>query len=264
MDLLSLVGMVAKRKGDYLDQAERLAKRYKTLEKLEDRMSAEAKVIVKGLRDQQMKFDEYERAMVDKTVTAALASVYLGSGESQAREKMDRSFSGIVGTQLTPLIKFLSETKTYLDNGILKYNDDSVDFAEDYDEIAPWFRPGAFEDWDMDKLLGDDPGSPEQEIEAGDAEATQGSAIGKTWKGVASRVNRYLVTPLYSFFELGRFFTQSQGGNREMRRICRHDLRTCPDCLKYDSMGWQPIGSLPMPGRDCRCFDRCRCSIEYR
>jgi hypothetical protein len=263
MDLLSLVGMVAKRKGDYLDQAERLAKRYKTLEKLEDRMSAEAKVIVKGLRDRQMKFDEYERAMVDKTVTAALASVYLGSGESQPREKMDRSFSGIVGTQLTPLIKFLSETKTYLDNGILKYDDDSVDFAED-DETAPWFRPGAFEDWNVDELLGGDPGSPEEEIEAGDAEATQGSAVGKTWKGVKSRVDRYLVTPLYSFFQLGRFFGENQKGSKEMRRVARHDKRTCPDCVRYDEMGWQPIGSLPMPGKGCRCHDRCRCHIEYR
>jgi hypothetical protein len=38
----------------------------------------------------------------------------------------------------------------------------------------------------------------------------------------------------------------------------------CGDCLDYAARGWQPVGTLPVPGQACRCGSRCRCSIEYR
>jgi hypothetical protein len=38
----------------------------------------------------------------------------------------------------------------------------------------------------------------------------------------------------------------------------------CGDCLDYAASGWQPVGTLPVPGQACRCGSRCRCSIEYR
>lgn len=85
-----------------------------------------------------------------------------------------------------------------------------------------------------------------------------------TWKGVFSRTARYLSSPSYSFFNLGQLLKGQSQGNSQMRRIAREDDRTCPDCSRYASMGWQPLGSLPMPGRQCECFDRCRCSVEYR
>lgn len=85
-----------------------------------------------------------------------------------------------------------------------------------------------------------------------------------TWQGVVSRLKRFLVTPLYRWFNIGRFTDKQQGGSGEMRRVTRRDGRVCPDCTYYQSLGWVPIGSLPMPGIRCRCHDRCRCIVEYR
>jgi hypothetical protein len=85
-----------------------------------------------------------------------------------------------------------------------------------------------------------------------------------TWKGLLGRLKRFRVTPLYRWLETGRFNDKEQGGHREMRRISRRDKRVCPDCRYYDSLGWVPIGSLPMPGVNCQCHDRCRCTFEYR
>jgi hypothetical protein len=257
MDLLSMVGLATRQRETYFKQAEALAKKFPDLGKLEQRMEAEGKVIVKGLRDQQMKFDEYERALVDKTLTSALAAVYLGAGDSQPKQKMERAWPAIVGGMLPPLNVFLKETKDYIDEGVLRYDDDSVDFA-DTDlrgvlSVDREFDPEYPEEW-----LG---ASAEEEA---NIETAKRHAQGKTWPALAGRVLRYIASPAYSFFELGVFMDNEQKGFREMKRIAHHDKRTCPDCKSYDEAGWQPIGALPMPGRGCRCWDRCRCRIEYR
>jgi len=244
-----MVGLATRQRDNYFKQAESLAKKFPDLSSLEKRMATEGKVVVKGLRDQQMKFDEYERAMVDKTIVAALAAVYLGAGDNRPKQKMETSWPLIVGNMLPPLKTFLDETKIYLDNSILKYNDDSVDFAEDGEEDTDVLGPIT------DPLL---------EIDEGISEAEKGRAVGKTWPAVYGRVNRYLSTPLYSFYYLGDFYNKKEQGYKEMRRVPRVDTRTCPDCVTFGERGWQPIGSLPLPGKDCRCWDRCRCHIEYR
>lgn len=252
-----MVGLATRQRETYFKTAEALAKKFPDLGSLEKRMEAEGRVIVKGLRDQQMKFDEYERALVDKTLTSALAAVYLGAGDSQPKQKMERAWPAIVGGMLPPLNVFLQETKDYLDQGVLKYGDDSVDFAdvnlesvlsvdEDYDPEYPW------------QMLNS---SPEEQAAI---ETTKRQAQGKTWPALVGRVFRYVSSPAYSFFELGVFMDREQKGYREMRRVAHHDKRTCPDCISYDRAGWQPLGELPMPGRGCRCWDRCRCRVEYR
>jgi hypothetical protein len=263
MDLLSLVGIATRQRETYFKQAERLAKKFPELSQLEERMSIEAKVIVKGLRDQQMKFDEYERTLVDKTLISALTAVYLGAGESQPKEKMKESFSGIVGNMLPYLSTFMDETIDYIDSGVLKYNDDSVDFAEDPDnnltivssalEANTQLDPDYPAEW-MDT-------SPEEQAAI---ETATKKAQGRTWKSVLNRVVRYIANPAYSFFQLGVFLKEKQQGSKEMRRIAILDGRVCVDCKNYDAAGWQPIGSLPMPGKGCRCCDNCRCRIEYR
>jgi hypothetical protein len=249
MDLLSLVGLATRQRPEYFKQAERLAKKYQSLEKIEERMAAESKAVVRGLRDRQVKFDEYERTLVDKTITAALAAVYLGAGGSRPKEKMEGSWASIVGNMLPPLKGFMDETKIYLDNGILKFGDDSIDFA-DYD-------------YDIEDSFGPDENSDEL-VDDSILEALEKRSIGQTWPAVFGRVKRYISTPLYSFYSLGEFLKNRELGFKEMRRIPRLDKRTCADCIAFGEEGWQPIGSLPMPGKDCRCFDRCRCSIEYR
>lgn len=85
-----------------------------------------------------------------------------------------------------------------------------------------------------------------------------------TWPGLLSRLKRFLVTPLYRWFQTGRFNESENQGFREMRRITRKDRKVCTDCRYYETLGWVPIGSLPMPGVRCQCHDRCRCVIEYR
>jgi hypothetical protein len=264
MDTLSMIGLVTRQRETYFKQAERLAKKFPDLSQLEQRMEAEARVIVKGLRDRQMKFEEYERALIDKTLTSALAALYLGAGDSQPKQKMETAWPSIVGDMLPPLNVFLKETKDYIDEGVLKYGDDSVDFAEE---------DKAMENQTLMSILSPntelDPDFPERWLDTSPAEqaaieTAKRSAVGRTWRSLLGRVLRYVASPAYGFFETGLFMRRKQEGHKEMRRIARHDSRVCPDCINYDEAGWQPIGSLPMPGHGCRCYDRCRCRIEYR
>ena len=241
MDLLSTIGLITKRRGDYFAQAESLAKKTKSREKLEQKMLEEAKVIVKGFRDKQFRWDEYERTLVDKTLTSALAAVYLGAGSARPKDKMEKSWPTLVGNLIPPLLQFLTETKTYLDNGALILGDKTLDFAD------------SLEDLDLDEI-------EDQGIE----NAKTGRAQGKTWPGLLGRVVRYIATPVYQYFNLGNFFTKQEQGFSEMRRIARRDAKVCNDCVSFANQGWVPIGELPMPGNECRCYDRCRCSVEYR
>ena len=263
MDLLSAVGLVTKRRGDYLSQAETLAKKAKTQEQLEQKMFEESKVLVKGLRDKQMRWEEYERSLMDKTLVSALAAVYLGAEDANPREKMAKAWSAIVGDMMPPLLAFLDETKDYIDQGLLRIGDQTQDFADvDWNKYFD-------DDFEMDDEVLTDPDDPSKyEIQnpakhAASVASTPGG-VGRTWKGVLSRVVRYLGTPTFGFFNLGQFMVKQEQGFKEMRRIARKDKRTCVDCKGYDAQGWQPIGTLPMPGHGCRCYDRCRCSIEYR
>jgi hypothetical protein len=254
MDLLSMVGMATKRRSDYMQQAKTLARKYKEQPNLENRMKAESLGLVKGLRDKLMKWNEYERTMLDKVLVSALAAVILGLKDKAIDQKLEKAWPIIVGDMLPPLTKFLAETKEYIDSGVLRLGDQTVDFA-DYDLLGA--VPGAI-DLDADILDGANP------EEAGTQEAEQQRAQGRTWPSLAERASRYLATPTYAFFALGEYMVAQDLGYKEMRRVARDDRRTCIDCRNYGQQGWEPIGELPMPGKGCRCYDRCRCNIEYR
>ena len=43
-----------------------------------------------------------------------------------------------------------------------------------------------------------------------------------------------------------------------------HADESCPSCLHYESLGWQPVGVLPEPGVDCECGRNCRCTKAHR
>ena len=217
MDLLSLVGIATKRRGDYFSQAKALAKKAKTQEKLEILMSQDAQVLVNALRLKQIKWSEYERSLTDKILISALTAVYLGSADARPADKLEKAWPKIVGDLLPPLHEFLKETKMAIDQGQIRVGDGTEEFSEV-----------------------------------------------KSWFGLVSRVIRYLANPSYSFFNLGQYYVHQEQGFREMRRVSKKDKRCCADCATYDKQGWQPMGSLPMPGQQCTCYDRCRCSIEYR
>lgn len=250
-NLLSLVGQATKRKGDFLSQAENLAKRVKTPEKLERKMLVESRIIVKALRDKKIRWEEYSRSLIQKTLVSSLCGVYLGSKDNNPKKKMDNAWPIIVGDMLPPLVKFLAETEHRIKTGVLLLGDTTVDFADPLESED--FDPG-LEGEGWDELEWDDNGS----------DANDKDKKGKTWVAVYGRVNRYLVSPVYSAVALGVFLTSQDQGYKEMRRVAVRDKRTCDDCKNFASLGWQPIGSLPMPGRKCTCYDRCRCTIEYR
>jgi len=254
MDLLSLVGMATKRRSDYITQAKDLASKYKTQPNLEEQMAKQSKLLVVGLRDKQMRWEEYERSMLDKTLISALAAFILGVGPDKANQKIEKAWPIVVGDMLPPLTKFLAETKEYIDNGTLILGDQTLDFA-DYNLLGA--IPGAI-DLGSDELNGI---NPEEE---GTMEASKSLAQGQTWPSLASRVSRYLASPTFSFFNLGQYMVSQDLGFKEMRRVAKKDKKTCIDCKRYDGAGWAPIGELPMPGKGCRCYDRCRCDIEYR
>lgn len=254
MDLLSLVSMATKRRGDYFAQAKTLARKYKEQPILEERMKAESLGLVKGLRDKLMKWNEYERTMLDKTLVSALAACILGLKNKATDQRLEKCWPIIVGDMLPPLTKFLAETQEYIDSGVLRLGDQTVDFA-DYNLLGA--IPGAI-DLDADVVEGV---NPEEE---GALEAKQQRAQGRTWPSLAERVSRYLATPTFSFFTLGEYMVAQDLGFKEMRRVARGDKKTCVDCRTYDQQGWVPVGEIPMPGKGCRCYDRCRCYIEYR
>jgi hypothetical protein len=218
MELLSAVGQATKRRATLFNQAVVVAKKSKDQSTLEERMAVQAKVLVKGLRDKLMKWEEYERSVTDKTLISALASVYLGAGDSDPESKMEKAWPTVLGDMLPPLMEFLDETKGAIDGGTIMLGNQTEEFRE---------------------------------------------GVG-SWVGLVTRLIRYLANPSYSFFKLGEFYVKREQGYREMRRINKGDARVCPDCRLYSYVGWVPVGGLPMPGRQCRCYDRCRCGVEYR
>ena len=232
--------MATKRRQDYMKQAKTLARKYKEQPLLEKRMRSESLGLVKGLRDRLMKWDEYERTILDKTLTSALASVILGTKNQKSNERMEQAWPSIVGDMLPPLTKFLAETKEYIDSGVLRIGDQTLDFA----------------DYDFESALG-----MEDETES---EGTTRKPRGQTWPALANRVINYVATPTYAFFNLGEYMVSRDMGYKEMRRVAKNDKKTCKDCRRYDSQGWAPFGELPMPGKGCQCYANCRCAIEYR
>lgn len=248
MDLLSLIGSLTKKRGGYFSQAESLAMKAKTIDKLESMMTSESKSLVKALVGKQIRWEEYSRSLADKTVVSALAGVFLGSQQSaNPILKMEKAWPVIIGSLIPPLNKFLRETKIRIDSGVLLIGKQTFDFA----------------DFDVEGII-DDPDFNPEEFEIEDEEKVKEEGTGRSWLGVFSRVVRYVANPSYAFFSLGQYYVKEEQGFKEMRRVARKDKKTCPDCVELEKLGWQPIGSLPMPGQKCRCYDRCRCFIDYR
>lgn len=78
-----------------------------------------------------------------------------------------------------------------------------------------------------------------------------------------NRVQGYVLEARQQFFAAERAaLRQSDGRFEERRRL--HANESCVDCVNYAGMGWQPMGTLPLPGQASRCGSRCRCTIERR
>ena len=248
MDFLSYVAGLTKRKGDLLKEAKKVAEEAKNIEGLEKLMEKKSVSLVSSMREGKINSSELFRAVTDNTLVSSLAAVALGSRGSKPDQTMDDEFAYAV-TRLQPLSQF------YVD---FLHFQNSDNFEEDDEPGGAYIdAPGSFDLDPEDEYFGMD---PDDFVSEGDPESSPPAS----WGGVETRVNRYLVTPIYGWYNRGEMRKNTRLGYKEMRRISRRDKRVCPECVGFEEQGWRPIGSLPSPGVDCRCYDRCRCAIEYK
>lgn len=79
---------------------------------------------------------------------------------------------------------------------------------------------------------------------------------------IANRAGMYARAPTKMCAAGARTAKESAGYARE-RRIARMDAGTCAACAELAGKGWQPIGSLPLPGEATPCGANCRCVMDY-
>ena len=79
---------------------------------------------------------------------------------------------------------------------------------------------------------------------------------------IRDRTSMY-VDSLHRSFQMGRESSHYDAGYDEERRVIGSN-ESCQDCISYEAMGWQAIGSLPYPGEESQCLSRCRCYKEFR
>lgn len=77
------------------------------------------------------------------------------------------------------------------------------------------------------------------------------------------RVEGYTLEARNQFFAAQRAATVASGRQFEERRVL-HAQESCPDCIEYAGLGWQPMDSLPMIGEQSQCQKYCRCTLESR
>lgn len=63
-------------------------------------------------------------------------------------------------------------------------------------------------------------------------------------------------------YAAGRTQAHRDAGYIWERRIRTAD-ESCNECIAYELMGWQPIGSLPEKTEQCTCMANCKCYKEY-
>ena len=243
MEFLSYVAGITKRKKDILNEAKKTAEEAKNLEGLEKIMAKKSSSLVFSIREGKINSSEFFRSVADNTLISSLAAVALGSKGSKPNQTMEDELPSSI-TRLVPLSQFQAD---------FNYFKNSDNFEEG-DYIS---APGSFDLDPNDMYFGMD---PDEFISEGDPESSPPAS----WGGVETRVNRYLVTPIYGWYNRGEIRKSQRLGYKEMRRASRQDAKVCPECVEFEQQGWKPIGSLPSPGVDCRCYDRCRCVIEYR
>lgn len=79
---------------------------------------------------------------------------------------------------------------------------------------------------------------------------------------MAARAQLYAEAARGTHEDLRRRGEQAAGMDEERRVLSVGE--TCADCRALARKGWQPIGTLPLPGEQTRCKRRCRCRMEYR
>jgi hypothetical protein len=252
VELLTYIGQVAKRKPRFEERAGDLVKAYPAVEKLEEEMRDRTSGLVKRLSLGKMRFTEFERAAADDTITSALAGVMLGDGRNTKLK--DQTFASSTRT-LPYLWEFYREILSSL-------NYVSGDAEPPAINTAERGSPSKY------AKLGYGPKDPEVLQDMIDIMPTRQPKLGKSkpasWEGVEYRLGNYLAAPVYSWYTQGVMSNKQRTGFKEVKRDCRCDKKSCNDCQNWAAMGWQPIGTLPLPGERCQCLFNCRCALDYR
>ena len=287
MHFLSYVAGLTKRKGDLLKEAKKVAEEAKNLEGLEKMMAKKSSSLVSSIREGKINSSELFRAVSDSTLVSSMAAVALGSKGSKPDKTMEDEFPYAV-TRIAPLSQFQADFTYFKNSDNYEEEEEEDDLfigapgsyqlnpeGADVNELEKKAKKGdkkaklALEVLEgkktkqqaLEELESEYYGIPKDEFVSENAKESSPPA---SWSGVESRVNRYIVSPIYGWHARGEMRKNVRLGYKEMRRITRGDNRVCPDCVGFGQQGWKPIGSLPSPGVDCRCYDRCRCIIEYR
>ena len=242
MDLLSYIGQLARRKDTLMDRARDLLSEHGSVESMEKAMTERNAALVARYKENRIRFSEFQRIAADETVTAAAAGMMKGLKKTELN-----SIRWAESTKaLVYLWRFFEVIEKAEKEGRLKTGP----------EYAEW------EDLDLDDV---DPNELEMLVEEmGDDWNINDAQLPGSWGGVESRLNNYLSAPIYGMAAAGALASAQGQGLKEMKRVCANDRRSCADCISWDSMGWQPIASLPPPGQGCRCYANCRCYIDYR
>jgi hypothetical protein len=77
------------------------------------------------------------------------------------------------------------------------------------------------------------------------------------------RVRGYVGNARVNFFEAERDALRATGRQHEERRRLGASEH-CIDCVHYAALGFQPLGTLPVPGQASVCGTHCRCNMERR
>jgi len=241
MDLLSYLGQLSRRKDTLMERAQDLLSEHKTVEKMEEEMTRRNGALVARLRENRIRFSEFQRIAADETVTASAAGLMLGL--------KNQKLNSVRWAEATKILVYLWR---YFE--VVEKAEKEGRLAEP--KYAEW------EDLDLDDIDPDDLDILIDEM--GDDWDINSAQVPASWDGVESRLNRYTSSPIYGMAAAGTMGLNQSLGFSSMMRVCRNDKRSCEDCITWDGMGWRPIGSLPPPGQGCRCYDNCRCYVDYK
>lgn len=90
------------------------------------------------------------------------------------------------------------------------------------------------------------------DVEAGQLSEAQIRARAEQYEGA-----------IWGTYWLGLGVAMGLAGFTEERRVLGQ-AEHCDDCVAWASFGWQPIGTLPLPGEQSVCRSKCRCTKVYR
>jgi hypothetical protein len=76
-----------------------------------------------------------------------------------------------------------------------------------------------------------------------------------------NRAQQYAQAGRTTYENFQRRAMEARGHDEE--RSVRNAGDSCAGCLAAEARGWQPVGSLPLPG-ERNCLRNCKCAMEYR